>query len=134
MCVQIESLEMELKEVTHRHEKLKAEMEEESQDPGVKLMASQLAEYKSLKNDAEKKSASLKQKLDRVSSFTLLYLHCHHVIDLAGYLALDILPANRLCCNDSNYMEELEGVTVFHYFLHVQYFRYHIMSLLPPVL
>ena len=42
-------------------------MAEGSQDPGVKLMASQVAEYKKLKNDAEKRSASLKQKLDRVS-------------------------------------------------------------------
>lgn len=41
-------------------------MAEGSHDPGVKLMASQVAEYKKLKNDAEKKSASLKQKLDRV--------------------------------------------------------------------
>jgi hypothetical protein len=41
-------------------------MAEGSQDPGVKLVASQVAEYKKLKNDAEKKSASLKQKLDRV--------------------------------------------------------------------
>lgn len=42
-------------------------MAEGSQDPGVQLVASQVAEYKKLKNDAEKKSASLKQKLDRVS-------------------------------------------------------------------
>lgn len=65
--VQIENLEAELKEVTARHSKLKAEMAQESQDPGVKLVASQVAEYKKLKNDAEKRSASLKQKLDRVS-------------------------------------------------------------------
>ena len=64
--LQITSLEGELKEVTNRHKKLKAEMAQESQDPGVKLVASQVAEYKKLKNDAEKKSASLKQKLDRV--------------------------------------------------------------------
>ena len=64
--VQIENLEVELKEVTERHEKLKKELEEGSQDPGVKLVASQLAEYKKLKNDAEKKSANLKQRLDRV--------------------------------------------------------------------
>ena len=42
-------------------------MEEGSKEPGVQLVASQVAEYKKLKNDAEKKSASLKQKLDRVS-------------------------------------------------------------------
>ena len=41
-------------------------MAKESEDPGVKLVASQVAEYKKLKNDAEKRSASLKQKLDRV--------------------------------------------------------------------
>ena len=53
--------------MTRRHSQLKAEMEEGSKDPGVQLVASQVAEYKKLKNDAEKKSASLKQKLDRVS-------------------------------------------------------------------
>ena len=47
-------------------------MAQESQDPGVKLMASQVAEYKKLKNDAEKRSASLKQELDRVSVFVLI--------------------------------------------------------------
>ncbi len=56
-----------MKDVTRRHEQLKAEMDEGSQDPGVKLVASQVEDYKKLKNDAEKKSASLKQKLDRVS-------------------------------------------------------------------
>ena len=54
--------------MTERHEQLKRELEEGSQDPGVKLVASQVAEYKKLKNDAEKKSASLKQRLDRVSA------------------------------------------------------------------
>ena len=68
-ALQIESLEAELEDVTARHDKLKAEMAQESQDPGVKLVASQVAEYKKLKNDAEKKSASLKQKLDRVSEY-----------------------------------------------------------------
>lgn len=63
----IESLEVELKDVTRRHEQLKAEMDEGSQDPGVKLVASQVEDYKKLKNDAEKKSAGLKQKLDRLS-------------------------------------------------------------------
>lgn len=48
-------------------------MAQESQDPGVKLVASQVADYKKLKNDAEKKSASLKQKLDRVSGFYCVY-------------------------------------------------------------
>ena len=68
---QIETLEAELEEVTERHEQLKRELEEGSQDPGVKLVASQVAEYKKLKNDAEKKSASLKQRLDRVSAVEL---------------------------------------------------------------
>ena len=67
--LQIETLEGELEDVTRRHDQLKAEMAEESQDPGVKLVASQVAEYKKLKNDAEKKSASLKQKLDRVGQY-----------------------------------------------------------------
>ena len=55
--------------MTSRHDKLKEEMAQESQDPGVKLVASQVAEYKKLKNDAEKRSASLKQKLDRVCMY-----------------------------------------------------------------
>ena len=77
--LQIASLESELEDVTARHAKLKAEMAQESQDPGVKLVASQVAEYKKLKNDAEKKSASLKQKLDRVSVFSFV-LTLYHVI------------------------------------------------------
>ena len=67
-------------------------MAEGSQDPGVKLMASQVAEYKKLKNDAEKRSASLKQKLDRVSEKLKILepenVLCHYMFSESAYTFL----------------------------------------------
>ena len=53
----------------HRVELFEAEVAEESQGVDVQLMDSQMAEYNKLKTKAGKKSASLSQQLDRVSSF-----------------------------------------------------------------